>query len=182
MDDTLLPIDLVIAAAEPATRQEVDAAPAPQTKPLKRISERHHALARALANGMRPVECAATFNLNPGTISALQADPAFTELLNFYRTSETQILRTTQERMAEAANEAIEVVNEILDDPEKRAKMSVGQALEIVKTFADRSGNGPQSTSVQVNIHANLAERLKAARERAAAAMIDITPQAEDAA
>src|SRR5690348_6944168 len=53
--------------------------------PLKRISERHHALARCLASGMAPGNAAITCGYAPSRVSILLDDPAFQELLAFYR-------------------------------------------------------------------------------------------------
>ncbi|MBK6911402.1 MAG: hypothetical protein IPH10_10820 [bacterium] len=43
--------------------------------------------------------------------------------------------------------------------------MSVAQLLEVVKTAADRSGNGPQRRN-RVNVTVGIADRLEAARKR----------------
>ena len=48
-------------------------------------------------------------------------------------------------------------------DPEK---VSTDQLLDTIKLTADRTGNGPKQTNVNVNV--NLGDRMKAARERAA--------------
>lgn len=181
MNDLLLPIPdepLEFDVIRPLTEADI-AAKGRNSKQtaLKRITERHHAMARAMVMGMEPIEVAITFNLSPDWVKELRADPAFQELMTFYGRAETLTLRSTQERMAGVANEAIDLIEERLENEATRGKITVGQALEIAKTFADRTGNGPQTTSVQVNIHAGLADRMAEARRRAQAAMIDITPQ-----
>ena len=61
--------------------------------PLKRLSERHHALARCLASGMEAGEAAITCGYVASRVSILQADPAFQKLSAFYRQSvETKYL------------------------------------------------------------------------------------------
>lgn len=186
MNDMLLPVadpSLTFAVDRPLTMEDIgDRKLTTNSTPLKRITDRHHALARAIASGTPLIDVSVIFSMSYERVKQLKEDPSFRELVNYYHNVETVLIRSTSERMAETANAGIDLVNEILDDEERRAKLSLGQALEVVKTFADRSGNGPQTTSVQVNIHANLADRLKAARERAAEAAIDITPQHEDAA
>ena len=44
-------------------------------------------------------------------------------------------------------------------------KISVGQLMELTKLGADRTGHGPQS-STNLNVRVDLADRLKAARQR----------------
>src|SRR5262245_60849946 len=51
---------------------------------LKRLSDRHHAVARAIASGMQDVTIAAMFGYEPSRISLLKADPTFQELVRGY--------------------------------------------------------------------------------------------------
>jgi hypothetical protein len=137
----------------------------PSLGPIKRLSERHHALARLLGTGIRPSEAAAIVGYHPNRVSILKADPAFQELIAFYRTSADRELRTNFERLSGLTADAADLLQERMQEaPED---VSTGQLIEIVKVAADRSGNAPISTTIQVDVRANLADRLKAARETA---------------
>lgn len=136
-----------------------------QAPALKRLSERHHAVARLLAKGMKPGEVAAIVSYTPNRIGILQNDPAFRELINFYRTDEDRELRSNFERLTGlAATAADELQDRLETEPEK---ISSGQLIEIVKVAADRSGNGPVTGNVNVDVRVDLASKLKAAREQA---------------
>ena len=146
---------------------ELDGLPAAETRtPLKRLRDRHHALARALASGMPHGEAALTVGLTPGTVSALLADPSFKELLTFYRADTARVYRNMHEGLAGVARDAVEIIAERLEEaPEK---LTVSQLLEIAKMGADRTGHGPKS-SQDVNVTIGLADRMAAARDRAVA-------------
>lgn len=144
---------------------------------LKRISERHKAMARAIANGTAVSDVAFYFSLEVMSVRHLMRDPAFKNLVAFYQRAEDEIVMSTQERLTRASNEALDLIQERFENEETRAKITIPQALEVAQMGADRTGNGPQSSTVAVNVHVGLADRLKAARERAAEAMRDITPR-----
>lgn len=135
-----------------------------QAPALKRISERHHALARLLAGGTPPGEAALIAGYDNSRVSILQNDPAFNELVEFYREDITRELRGLHERMYGLALDAADVLQDRLEDePEK---VSVGQLLEVLKIGADRTGFGPSSQTTNVNVNVDLANRLEAARKR----------------
>lgn len=147
-----------------------------QAPPLKRLGERHHALARLLAQGTPPGEASAITGLHPSRISILKADPTFQQLLEFYRGIETEAYRGMHETLAGLSLDAANELRQRLeDDPDS---ITNGQLVEIVKTGADRTGFGPKSTQ-DVNVNVGIAQRMQEARERAQArrAMIDITPE-----
>jgi hypothetical protein len=108
---------------------------------LKRLSERHHALARNLASGMAPGEAGIVAGYSGSRVSILQDDPAFRELIEFYRKDVDATYRDLHQRLAGLALDATEELAERLEDtPEK---FSVGQLMEAVKLGADRTGHGP---------------------------------------
>lgn len=134
-------------------------------QPLKRISERHHALARALASGQDHKQAGAIYGYSESRISILLSDPAFTELLSFYRAEDTEVVRDLSVKMAEVASTATDILIERLeDDPDK---FTIGQLHETIKLTADRTGYGPQ-TQTNVNVNVDFASRLQAARQRVA--------------
>lgn len=146
---------------------------------LKRLTDRHHSVARLLASGMAPGEVAAVVGYSLSHISILQGDPSFRELLKTYRGVQDAEFRTVHERLAGVAADALDLISERLEDEEQRAKITTIQAMEIVRLGADRTGHGPQSSTTSINVHVGLAERMEAARKKARAAsepkLIDAT-------
>lgn len=135
---------------------------------LKRLSERHHALARCLASNMAEGEAAITCGYAPSRVSILKADPAFQELLAFYRNDVNQKYIDMHGVLAglsfDAAMELRERLELDLESEPADKKISVGQLMELTKLGADRTGFGPQSS--QLNVNVDLAGRLEAARKR----------------
>lgn len=135
---------------------------------LKRLSERHHALARCLASGMEPGDAAITCGYVASRVSILQADPAFQELLAFYRQDVNTKYLDMHGVLAGLSQDAAMELRERLEDDIQSddKKISMTQLMELTKLGADRTGFGPQSS--QVNVNVDLAGRLQAARERVA--------------
>jgi hypothetical protein len=138
---------------------------------IKRLTERHHALARNLASGMPIGEAAVLQGYSLSRVSILQNDPAFNELLEFYREDAQRPYRDLHNRLSGLSMDAAEELASRLEEDmqaedTKDKKVSIGQLLEITKMGADRTGFGPQSTSVNFNV--DLAGRLEAARKRVA--------------
>jgi hypothetical protein len=146
--------------------------------PLKRIRDRHHSAARLLAAGKAETEVAAITGYDISRISILKNDPAFKELLNFYRENENREYAAMHEQLAGMSLDAAVILREKLE--EEPEKLSVGQLLEITKMGADRTGFGP-SQKVETNININLANRLEEARKRVRERTFDITPNQESA-
>ena len=141
--------------------------------PLKRISERHHNLARNLAGGMGPGEAAIVCNYDPSRVSILLADPTFKELVEFYRADVDRTFRDLHGRLFSLAMDAAEELAGRLEDEERAKELSVSALIEVVKMGADRTGHGPQATNTNVNVNVDLANRLQAARERVAKRTIE---------
>jgi len=139
--------------------------------PIKRLSERHHGLARNLSLGMDHQQAAAIAGYSQSRISILLNDPAFQELLAFYRAPYEEVTRDTGTMLANLAKDAAEELSVRLE--EKPEEFSNGQLMEVVKMGADRTGFGPQSSSTNVNVNVDLAGRLQAARQRVAARQIE---------
>lgn len=135
---------------------------------LKRLGERHHALARCLASGMTEGNAAITCGYDASRVSVLKADPAFRELLEFYREDvHSKYLDMHQVLAGLSVDAAMELRARLEDDMEaEEKKIPVGQLIELTKLGADRTGFGPQSS--QLNVNVDMAGRLQAARERVA--------------
>ncbi len=144
---------------------------------IKRLRDSHHALARALATGMRPAEAAAVTGYCLSRISILQADPTFKELLDFYRVEGQRPFGDFTERLAMTAKMVQEELAERLEDrPESFENEELRKLLE---TVADRGGYAkPTGKGTIVNV--NLAARLEAGKARLNRDTldIDVTPSA----
>lgn len=138
----------------------------------KKMTERHHALARMLASGLKDGEAAALVGYEQAWVSSIKKSPAFIELMDLYRETKDLEFAEFAGRMAGLGKDAlVELQNRLETEPEK---FTNGTLLEVIKTLADRTGYGPQTTTVNVNL--DLGARLAAARARAAASMKDVTP------
>lgn len=142
--------------------------------PLKRLRDRHHSAARLLASGKSEGEVAAITGYDISRISILKNDPAFVELLEFYRADVNREYLSLHEQLAGLSMDAAVILRERMED--EPDKLTVTQVLEIVRLGADRTGHGP-STKVEQNVNINLASRLDEARKRLASRTIDITPE-----
>lgn len=147
------------------TRERGSTAP-----PIKKLRDRHHALAKCLAQGMEDGDAAILCNYDPSRVSILKSDPAFKELVAFYRKAVQEEYRGIHEKLAGVANDALDEITDRLE--EKPEDFSVGQLMELSKMGADRTGHGPTSKT-QVDVRHGLADKLEAARARALAARQD---------
>ncbi len=137
---------------------------------ITRISQRHHALARCLAEGLSNAEASIITGYSGSRVSILKDDPTFRELQKFYHDEKQQALQSWHE---EAAGFGLDLLNELRErfdlDPEAFSNSFLS---DLITKFADRTGNGPSSSQTQVNVNIGIADRLDAARKRAKA-MID---------
>jgi hypothetical protein len=137
---------------------------------VKRLTDRHHNLARNLASGMPAGEAAVLCGYTASRVSILQNDPAFKELLEFYREDANRPYRDLHVRLSGLALDAAEELsNRLEEEPEK---ISIGQLTELTKLGADRTGHGPQSSTLNVNV--DLAGRMEAARKRVAMRKLEV--------
>jgi hypothetical protein len=141
----------------------------PKPSALKRLSERHRNLARIMATGVPVWQAAAITGYTPTRISMLKDDPAFMNLVAFYGESKDAIFETMYEKLAGMGSDAADILRERMEDTPD--EITTPALLDMVKVGADRTGHGPQSTNVNVNV--NIADRLSAARKRLAAKTID---------
>ena len=165
--------DMVLLATERGT----------QASHVKRLTERHHALARNIASGMTIGDAAIFQGYTISRVSILQSDPAFKELLEFYREDAQRPYRDLHIRLSGLAMDAAEELSTRLEEDtqvedSKEKKISVGQLMELTKMGADRTGFGPQTTAVNVNI--DLAGKLEAARKRVALRKLTVIEGGKD--
>lgn len=135
-----------------------------ETPSVKKLRDRHHALAKCLAGGMSEAEASLVTGYDPSRISILKKDPAFKQLLAEYGKVRDGCFADFQERAGVVSLEYLNILADLAEDnPESVSPMF---ALEVVKTLADRTGHAPVAKSVQVNATVDLTERLARARQR----------------
>ncbi len=142
-----------------------------QTAPfsIKKLSQRHHGLARSLAMGVAPGEAAVIHGYDPSRVSILQGDPAFSDLVSFYQDKIDTEFADVAEHLAGLSRDAISELQDRLEaSPED---FTVKELQGLLDSTLDRTGYGKQATQVDVNV--DLADRLNAARERALQARKD---------
>lgn len=107
------------------------------TPPIAKIRATHHALARLLAEGRRAVECSAILGYSQSRISILQNDPAFQELIEFYRAQVREKYLDHHERLANLGTVALEELQERLE--EKPEQFSNRELQGLMDTAFDRT-------------------------------------------
>lgn len=134
--------------------------------PIRELKARHHAIARALAEGMRPGVVAATYGYSPSRISILQSDPTFQELLAHYKSEMAFDNARTRERLQNLGIDAMDEISRRLEEaPEE---IGINALIRLTEIVADRTGHGKKSET-DVNVNIGFADRLRQARERIAA-------------
>lgn len=135
---------------------------APQAGLLKRLSARHHRLARVLAEGIPPGDAAVLCGYSLSRVSILQTDKAFQELMAFYAAQRAEAFADTGRKLSEVASTALDLLQDRLED--EPDAFSSAQLLAIATAAADRSGHGPSSTvkNLAVSVDLGELERIKA--------------------
>lgn len=137
----------------------------PKTKVVSKLRERHHALARCLALGMRDYEASIATGYDAARIALLKTDPAMAELIVFYRGDVTAEMI---ERADVWKGISLDALNELRDRMEEDPdSMSDAFLLKLAESGSDRTGLGPSTTqNSNVNVTVNMAERMEKARQR----------------
>ena len=147
---------------------------------VKRLRDPHHRLARLVASGLRPSEAAAQAGYSYGSLSVLQKDPAFVELVEHYRSVVTEAFAESQDAFFELATsnmlKAERHLAEYIERKEEDGELLEPRvALAISRDAADRFGYGKKTTNLNVNV--DFAARLERAAARSAR-VIDAAPAA----
>lgn len=129
--------------------------------PLTRLRHTHHELARLLAEGRPAVEVSAITGKSQSWISTLKRDPAFADLVEYYRVQKDAVYLDVHARLAGLGTDAVNELQHRLDvDPDK---LTTREVMEIAELALDRSvappkggaNAGPAGTAiaaVQVNV------------------------------
>jgi len=111
---------------------------------VARLRHSHHLLARLLAEGRKPAECAAITGYSSSRISILQRDPTFADLVTHYREQTEAAYVNVHERLAALGVDTLDELHARLDEtPEK---FSVDELQGLLKLTMDRAGFGPTSS------------------------------------
>lgn len=154
----------ILGPISPADLALLDAPRASEPPKIARLHDRHHALARALASGMRPYEASAITGYDPSRISILQRDPSFQDLVEDYRVKNDAAQASFVERASLVAVTALSRLADRLEDDED--PMSDSTLIEVVKLTADRTGHAPVQKNLNLNVNQDLGARLRAASAR----------------
>lgn len=112
------------------------------TPSIAKLRHAHHMLARALAGGMNQNEAAFATGYSPSRVSILQHDPAFAELVEYYRGQKDEIFLDVTKRLATIGLSAADELQERLEESPKT--FSNGQLMELSTAFLDRSVTQPK--------------------------------------
>jgi len=145
------------------------------TVPLKKLREIHHRIALLMVTGQFDADVAAATGYSLTRLSILKNDPAFKELLEFYRDSRKKAETQVMENLSTLRNDAISELSERLEvEPES---FSNRELMELLTTTADRTGHGPTSKSMNMHmgVSVNAAELAKLKQEASSANIVDVS-------
>jgi hypothetical protein len=157
----------------------------------------HHTLARLIAEGKKHPQCALITGYTVEYIVMMERDPAFKELVAYYKDNVVEAYANVHERLAELGGLAMDILKERMSDPEQVKKMTPGALREIMNDALDRSvapskvnqggfsgggHDGPKTLNINfVQASALPADTLPAARALPATGQqpkfIDVTPK-----
>lgn len=106
---------------------------------IQKLRAPHHTLARLVAEGKKHPECSVITGYTVEYIVMLERDPAFQELVAYYKEQVGQAYINVHERLATLGATAMEILQERLTDPEQVKKLTAGALREIMNDALDRS-------------------------------------------
>lgn len=120
--------------------------------PIKRITDRHHSLARLLAAGTSDLEAAAITGYTPARVTILKQSPAFQDLLALYRKDVDRIFVGVLENMAGLSRDALMELRDRLEEDPK--KFSNRELLRVLTDMTDRTdpGEGAEKLPTQIEL------------------------------
>lgn len=134
---------------------EAEATPRGRVPAIKAIRDSHHMLARLLVLGIPVSEVAARCGYSISRVSVLKADPAFAELMAYYRGRDNEAWTSSTEEyygnMIANRNYSARMLNDRLSTGEAE-DFTISQLIAIHADAADRTGFGKRTTAVNVNL------------------------------
>lgn len=116
---------------------------------LKKIREKHHHVARLIAEGMSQRLVSSISGYTESYISILLNSPAMVELVELYRMKNGAAVEVATEKLKTVGLKALEKLDTKIDNDE----LSNLELLSAAKLGLDRSGHGPQSKQALVSEH-----------------------------
>jgi hypothetical protein len=104
---------------------------------IKRLTDRHHALARLLAAGTPEGEAALILNYDISRVSILKNSPAFQQLVALYRGEVQREFASVIDHMAGISRDALVILRDRMEDNEDR--FSNNELMKIATDFTDRT-------------------------------------------
>lgn len=118
-------------------------------KDIRLLRERHHSVARQVAEGIPHSVIATITGYSESYLSTLLQAPAMIELVEHYRAPGGLATRQIGETLRRVAGMSIERLEEKVEQD----ACSVSELTAIAKLGYDRSGHGPASTVHNINEH-----------------------------
>lgn len=142
---------LVMEVARELTAEDVrrlGAGPKVGVPVLQRIRATHHRQAALLAEGKSVTDVAMIVGCTTARITQLQNDPAFAELVIYYRdqilTAQISDAARLKDKIIDVGEMAVNELAERLEDDDRRRRMHVGDVRKIAEFAMDRTVAPPQ--------------------------------------
>lgn len=119
----------------PADFEPADGASA-KTPIIKQLRHSHHLAAKLIAEGRRGPEIMAITGYSASRISILKNDPAFRDLVAYYKSQVDAAFESVHSKLAALGASCVDELLERLEDPDK---LSTKQVVEIMEATLDRS-------------------------------------------
>lgn len=137
--------------------------------PLKKISARHRRTAIMVAQGKEDIVIADALGYTTARISQLKKDDSFMDLVARYEAQIHEGMvedeQRFQDKLRSAGEQAIDELNERLEDPERIKRISTSELRQIVTVAADRTVAPPKAIinapTPPANITLNFGRELK---------------------
>jgi len=121
----------------------VESVPAGEAPPdLKKITDRHHMLARLLASGMSEEEAAIHTGYSLSRVSILKNSRAFIEVQNLYREQANEEFFSVFDHMAGLSRDALLQLRERIEESPDR--ISTTDLLKIVDSMTEKAIDNPR--------------------------------------
>jgi len=123
-----------------------------EDSPASRMRARHHGLARLIAEGKSYREASYIMGFSSSRVNILAQDPAFRELVAYYKETVAQQYHDMHGKLADLAGTAAEILQERLE--EKPTAFTNGELLKIISDTCDRSiaPSKAQGPAIKINI------------------------------
>jgi len=117
---------------------------------LKKIREKHHSLARMIADGMTQRMAGRIAGFSESYVSILLNSPSMQELIELYRIQNGAAHRVIAEKLRSVGMKAVEALDKALDANELKDPHALAA---VAKLGLDRSDHGPSSRVHRVDEH-----------------------------